>query len=80
MSDKNRSRAYENENLNRFYKNNTLLNQVNKSEGLMKDFPLVQDLAISQYDAKLYPSLELVRLEKWFLKSNTKGKFRICIW
>ena len=46
----------------------------------MKDFPLVQDLAISQYekaakgDAKLYPSLELVRLEKWFLKSNTKGK------
>ena len=46
----------------------------------MKDFPFVQDLAISQYekaakgDAKLYPSLELVRLEKWFLKSNTKGK------
>lgn len=46
----------------------------------MKDFPLVQNLAISQYekaakgDVKLYPSLELVRLEKWFLKSNTKGK------
>lgn len=35
LSDKNRSRAYNllYENLNRFYRNNTLLNQVNKSEG-----------------------------------------------
>ncbi len=45
----------------------------------MDDFPLVQESAISQYekaakgDVKLYPSLELVRLIKWFLKSN-KGK------
>ena len=35
LSDKNRARAYEllYENVNRFYKNFTLLNQVNKSEG-----------------------------------------------
>ena len=42
-------------------------------------FPLVQIEAVKQYekaalgDVKLYPSLELVRLEKWFFKSG-KGK------
>lgn len=45
----------------------------------MSDFPFVQKSAIIQYekaakgDVKLYPSLELVRLEKWFFNSK-KGK------
>lgn len=45
----------------------------------MSNYPFVQKLAISQYEksakqgTKLYPSLELVRLEKWFFKSK-RGK------
>ena len=44
------------------------------------NYPLVQFEAINQYekaangDVKQYPSLELVRLEKWFFKSKKKGK------
>ena len=44
------------------------------------DYPLVQYEAINQYekaaygDVKQYPSLELVRLEKWFFKSKKEGK------
>ncbi len=46
---------------------------------MIDKFPLVQIEAVEQYekaadgDVKLYPSLELVRLEKWFFKSK-KGK------
>lgn len=45
----------------------------------MEEFKFVQKSAITQYekaaqgDVKLYPSLELVRLEKWFFESK-KGK------
>ena len=45
----------------------------------MSNYPFVQKKAISQYEKsakqgiKLYPSLELVRLEKWFFKSK-RGK------
>ena len=44
------------------------------------NFPLVQPKAISEYnhallgETKAYPSLELVRLEKVFLKGNKKTK------
>ena len=46
---------------------------------MSKNYPLVQKEAVEQYekaakgDVKLYPSLELVRLEKWFFESK-KGK------
>ena len=50
----------------------------------MDNFPLVQSSAVSQYekaakgDVKLYPSLELVRLIKWFLKSKKGLLEKIC--
>tara|TARA_B100000029_G_C17566682_1_gene955292 strand:- start:404 stop:1084 length:681 start_codon:yes stop_codon:yes gene_type:complete len=46
---------------------------------MSQEYPLVQKEAVYQYekaaegDVKLYPSLELVRLEKWFFNSK-KGK------
>ena len=46
---------------------------------MIDKYPFVQIEAVEQYekaaegDVKLYPSLELVRLEKWFFKSK-KGK------